>query len=242
MRKKQNTRRSIAESVHRIYAHGMFVTAGFIVGFDSEKARMSGPMVELIEEAAIPVAMVGLLYALTTTQLGRRLKKEGRLHSGSDVQVTGDGDQCTAGLNFDTLRPRNDILTDYRNVLERVFDPVAFAGRLKRLSAMLDRSKSMRDAPKGDIKLKRGTIETVYRIINQLPEAREALWDAFTHCAQSNPRALRFIVVLMALYLHVGPYARKVIADIDRQIENLDVAMTPNRMLPSSMERAAASA
>ena len=38
MRKKQNTRRSIAESVHRIYAAGMFVTAGFIVGFDSEKA------------------------------------------------------------------------------------------------------------------------------------------------------------------------------------------------------------
>ena len=42
MRKKQNTRRSIAESVHKIYAAGIFVTAGFIVGFDSEKAVVGG--------------------------------------------------------------------------------------------------------------------------------------------------------------------------------------------------------
>ncbi len=35
--KKQNTRRSLADSVHKIYRAGMFVTAGFIVGFDSEK-------------------------------------------------------------------------------------------------------------------------------------------------------------------------------------------------------------
>ena len=37
MKKKQNTRRSIPDSMHKIYGAGMFVTAGFIVGFDSEK-------------------------------------------------------------------------------------------------------------------------------------------------------------------------------------------------------------
>ena len=36
MRKKQNTRRSIPDSVHKIYRAGIFVTAGFIVGFDSK--------------------------------------------------------------------------------------------------------------------------------------------------------------------------------------------------------------
>ena len=50
MRKKQNTRRNIAESIHRIYAHGMFVTAGFIVGFDTEKGSIAEPMIDLIEE------------------------------------------------------------------------------------------------------------------------------------------------------------------------------------------------
>jgi radical SAM superfamily enzyme YgiQ (UPF0313 family) len=241
MRKKQNTRRSIPESVHRIYAHGMFVFAGFIVGFDGEKSSVARPMIELIEEAAIPIGIVGLLYGLANTQLGRRLKKEGRLHAGHDVQAEGTGDQCTIGLNFETLRPRHEILTDYRNILDTIYDPAVFAARLKRLASMLDRTNSRRDAPVGDLKLKTGTVETVYKIVNRLPEAREALWEAFTHVAKTNPRALRFIVVLMAFYLHVGPFSRKVVAEIDRQIDKLDVAGIPNSRLPQNLQVAALS-
>ena len=238
MRKKQNTRRNIAESIHRIYAHGMFVTAGFIVGFDTEKGSVAEPMIELIEDTAIPVAMVGLLYALSSTQLGRRLAKEGRLHAGHDVQVTGDGDQCTAGLNFDTLRPRADVLRDYRDVLQQVYDPVAFAGRLKRLSGMLDRSKGRREPPAGDIKLKAGSIATVHKIMNQMPDVREIFWKTFTECATSNPKSVRFLVLMMAIYLHVGPFSRKVIATIDRQIAGQHNQPPPRR--PVAPETAAA--
>ncbi|WP_339427039.1 DUF4070 domain-containing protein, partial [Pseudomonas proteolytica] len=104
--KKQNTRRNIAESIHRIYAAGMLVTAGFIVGFDNEKVSMAEAMIDFIEEAAIPVAMVGLLYALPNTQLTRRLEREGRLHVGHDREPDGGGgDQCTNGINFDPARP-----------------------------------------------------------------------------------------------------------------------------------------
>ncbi len=226
MRKKQNTRRGIPESIHKIYAHGMFVFAGFIVGFDGEKGSIARPMMELIDDAAIPIGIVGLLYALSSTQLGRRLVKENRLHPGHDTQATGTGDQCTIGLNFDTLRPRHEVLTDYRDILQHTYDPAIFAARLKQLSAMLDRSKSRRDAPDGDIK-HNTTLMTVHRIVNYLPEAREALWDAFTHCASTNPRALRFIVMLMAFYLHVYPFSRRVIADIDRQIANLHNQIPP---------------
>src|ERR1019366_6549917 len=110
MRKKQNTKRSLVESIHKIYAAGIFVTAGFIVGFDSEKGSIANAMIELIEDAAIPVCMVGLLYALPNTQLTRRLEKEGRLHPTLDYQQADYGDHCTQGLNFDTLRPRQEIL------------------------------------------------------------------------------------------------------------------------------------
>ncbi len=110
MRKKQNTRRNIAESIHTIYAAGLYVTAGFIIGFDSEQGSVADGIVELIEEAAIPVAMVGLLYALPNTQLTRRLAKEGRLHPDLLLDPAAGMDQCTQGLNFDTLRPRHDIL------------------------------------------------------------------------------------------------------------------------------------
>jgi hypothetical protein len=50
------------------------------VVLDRIKRLMADAMIDLIEEAAIPVCMVGLLYALPNTQLTRRLEKEGRLH------------------------------------------------------------------------------------------------------------------------------------------------------------------
>ncbi|HEX9155130.1 MAG TPA: radical SAM protein, partial [Nitrospira sp.] len=104
MKKKQNTRRNLADSIHKIYRAGMFVTGGFIIGFDSEKTDVGDSLAQSIELAAIPVAMVGLLYALPNTQLTRRLAKEGRLHPNHDVGPVHGGDQCTDGINFDTLR------------------------------------------------------------------------------------------------------------------------------------------
>src|ERR1700691_6147889 len=123
MRKKQNTRRSIPDSVHKIYSSGMFVTAGFIVGFDTERGSVAAPMIELIEESAIPIAMVGLLYAPPHTQLTRRLAREGRLHVDHDSAPASKGDQCTAGVNYETKRSRLEILRDYREILEKVYDP-----------------------------------------------------------------------------------------------------------------------
>jgi hypothetical protein len=42
-------------------------------------------------------------------------------------------------------------------------------------------------------------------------------------CAIRNPQALRFVVMMSALYLHHGPFSRQVIAQIDRQIEDIEL-------------------
>ena len=244
MRKKQNMRRSIADSVHKIYRAGMFVTAGFIVGFDTEKGSMAGPMIELIEAAAIPIAMVGLLYALPNTQLTRRLAKEGRLHVGHDASPEGKGDQCTAGVNYETKRPRVDVLRDYRNVLDEIYDPDAFCGRLERLAAMLDCSGLRKELPEGDIRRRMSTIKMVHEMLSRLPEGRERFWKTFTTCVSSNPQAVRAIVTLMAFYLHVGPYSRHVIKQIDRQIEDLEHGrfVAPQLLPPVTAEPVAVNA
>ena len=221
MKKKQNTRRNLVESVHRIYSAGMFVTAGFIVGFDSEKLSIADAMIEFIEESAIPVCMVGLLYALPNTQLTRRLAREGRLHLDHDIAATSGGDQCTTGLNFDTLRPLRDILQDYRRILEEIYDPVAYAARVDRLVALLDRSGRTRDLPEGDIRSKMG-MESIHRVVTEIPQAREAFWRTFVNCVKNNPASVRIAVALLVLYLHLGPFSREVIAAIDRQIAALD--------------------
>src|SRR3984885_2742819 len=179
MRKKQNTRRNLVDSIHKIYRAGMFVTAGFIVGFDSEKTDVGDSIAHFIELAAIPVAMVGLLYALPDTQLTRRLAKEGRLHANHDIAATTGGDQCTTGLNFDTLRPLGAVLEDYKRVLDTIYQPAAYAARLQRLASLLDRSGSHRSVPIGDLRGKVGAMELVHRIVSALPETREPFWQVF---------------------------------------------------------------
>jgi radical SAM superfamily enzyme YgiQ (UPF0313 family) len=233
MRKKQNARRSIADSVHKIYKAGMSVTAGFIVGFDTEKGSVAGPMINLIEETNIPIAMVGLLYALPNTQLTRRLAREGRLHVDHDAAPASKGDQCTAGVNYETKRSRLEILRDYRKILWEVYDPEAFCGRLERLAAMLDCSDRRKELPEGDIRGRVSTIKLVHDLMTRLPEGRERFWKAFTNCMSINPNAVRGIVTLMAFYLHVGPYSRYVIKQIDRQIEDLEQGrFVPPKLLP----------
>jgi len=221
MKKKQNTRRNIAESIHRIYAAGMFVTAGFIVGFDNEKAAMADAMIELIEDAAIPVAMVGLLYALPNTQLTRRLAKEGRLHELPEMAPTDFADQCTNGLNFDTLRPRREILEDYRRVLDRIYDPVSFATRLRRLSDLLDNSNRKGQAPVTDSKEKFTKIGMLQTLMASVPEP-DLFRETFSHCIRTNPRSARWVIGQMAFYLHLGPFSRAVIEQIDVKIARID--------------------
>ena len=225
MRKKQNTRRSLQESISRIYSAGIGVFAGFIVGFDSENASIADAMIECIEDTAIPVCAVGLLYALPATQLGRRLLREGRLFSGYDGPSPEDeGDQCTAGLNFETKRSRRDVLADYRAVLDAVYDPAAYFGRVRRVGRMLKRGKRRLKAPlRYVLRDARGFGRLMWRLPNAGPGTAKQFWMMALDCAIHNPRALPFLFMLSALYLHYGPFSRQVIGQIDRQIEDIDL-------------------
>jgi Domain of unknown function (DUF4070)/Radical SAM superfamily len=192
-KKKQNTRRNLVESIQKIYAAGLFITAGFIVGFDSEKGSVADAMVDLIEDAAIPVCMVGLLCALPDTQLSRRLASEGRLHPQPDYFPPGSADQCTQGLNFDTLRPRQEILCDYKRILERVYDPAAYTGRIRRLAAMLDNSNRKHQTRPEDSRRRFGALAMLHRLMSSLPEPRELFRQTLSESMSVNPRSARYI-------------------------------------------------
>ncbi len=107
-------------------------------------------------------------------------------------------------------------------MLGHVFSPTAYAGRLSRLAVMLDRSDRRRDLPDGDMRNRLGSIDSVHRIMRALPEVREPFWKIFVEVAKTNPGALRYIVMLMALYMHLGPFSKRVISEIDRRIAELD--------------------
>jgi radical SAM superfamily enzyme YgiQ (UPF0313 family) len=219
MQKKQNTRRSLADSVHRIYQAGMVVIAGFIVGFDNEGASVADAMADCIEATSIPVAMVGLLTALPNTQLTRRLEKEGRLLP----LVAGKGDQCSAGLNFVTLRPRRDVLADFRAVLENVYDPGAYFERVRVLGRMLDRPAlpGKFSAAESWYELK-GLARLIGCVTFRRTDLRRHFWGTVFDCLRHKPRNLEFVLAMIAFYLHLGTFAQFLIKDLDRQIQAVD--------------------
>ncbi len=225
-RKLQNAKRDIVASVRRIYRAGIYVNAGFILGFDAESDVVAQLMADCIEETAIPMCMVGLLYALPNTDLSRRLHAEGRLHPDSDRLVGDqDADQCTSGLNFDTTRPRRAILGDYRAVLEQINAPAAFFGRVRRLNRDLDLSRHRFRRPLG------GTwrdLRTFARIGWQLGvrdrNVRGPFWRALASSLRHNPRSFRGTMSFAALYLHVKSFSRFMDERLLGQIKACSVA------------------
>jgi hypothetical protein len=50
------------------------------------------------------------------------------------------------------------------------------------------------------------------------PGLRRFFWRTFIDTARHNPSALQQVVTQMALYLHLGPFAKLVVRELDRQI------------------------
>ncbi len=217
--KMQNTRRDIAESVRKIHRAGIFVNAGFIIGFDAERASVAEEMVGCIEAANIPVCMVGLLYALPGTRLSRRLRAEGRLHADSYSVGEEDADQCTSGLNYDTRRPRRDMLADYRSVLQAIYAPEAYFARVRRVGRELDKSSHRLRVPlRNVLRDLRSFARIAARLGFRDRGARRAFWGAMLDALIHNPRALKISASFAALYLHLGPFSRRLAERLERRI------------------------
>ncbi len=231
--KKQNTRRDIAESVHKIYGAGIFVVGGFIVGFDNESSGVDRQIIDVIEEAAIPVSMVGLLYALPNTQLTARLHREGRLHADHDVDDE-MGDQCTTGLNFETLRPRADVLADYRRIVDAIYAPKAYFGRTLKVGRMLH--VSARGGALNFAALRKDFIQFIrlaYGMTFRIAGSRWLFWKTLALILATNPSAAKQVAKMMALYVHLGPFSRYVSQQIGKQIADAQAGPTDTHPLPA---------
>ena len=169
--------------------------------------------------------MVGLLYALPNTQLTRRLEQEGRLFEAETAPEDGEirGDQCTAGLNFTLLRPRRDALEDYRNVLDDVYAPAAYFARVRDVSISLkvpERSAAVVAA--GLYRESGRFLRLMLGITLRRPDMRREMWALLIHVLRHNPAGITPAMRLTALYVHLGPFSRYVIDQIDEQITAID--------------------
>ena len=106
----------LLKAVRKIQRRGMQVMGGFILGLDGDDERVFDAQIQFIQDAGIPMALVGLLTALKGTDLYTRLQSENRL---LDVPV---GTSATA-LNFVPQMDPRTLLKGYLRVISTVYDP-----------------------------------------------------------------------------------------------------------------------
>ncbi len=107
---------NMLKKIRKIQAAGLEVSGGFIIGLDGDTEFYSH--IKFIENAGIPMAMVGLLTPLRQTKLWYRLEREGRL---KNIQHTGNN--TDALLSFVTQLPEKEVLEAYRKVISHLYGP-----------------------------------------------------------------------------------------------------------------------
>ena len=102
-------------SVRKIQQKGMMVLGGFILGLDDDDDDAFDAQIEFIQEAGIPIALVGLLTALKGTNLWTRLERENRL---LDKPVEIDA----TALNFKPQMDPRTLVEGYLRVVGTIYD------------------------------------------------------------------------------------------------------------------------
>ncbi|MFI5022404.1 MAG: radical SAM protein [Alphaproteobacteria bacterium] len=125
--KSQNLREDILVSVRRIYARGIDVLAGFIVGFDNDTPKTFEAQYRFITDAGIQSAMIGLLAALPHTPLHARMEREGRLR-----EVEDESDNTRLRTNIIPKTMSDDEMSGlYRDIYRRLLTDAGISTRIR---------------------------------------------------------------------------------------------------------------
>jgi radical SAM superfamily enzyme YgiQ (UPF0313 family) len=125
-RKFQNLRQDNVKQVRTIQEAGLWVLAGFIVGFDSDDSTIFERQREFIEMTNITWAMAGVLQAPPTTALYDRMKREGRLIENSEAITN------FSPPNFETNLPLPVLLRGLSTLLFGLYEAEPFFRRALR--------------------------------------------------------------------------------------------------------------
>ena len=214
-KKFQNLRRDPLECVHFIQSQGLWVTAGFIFGFDSDTEDIFEQQRDFIERAAIPWAMAGFLIAPPTTPLYDRMLKEGRLLM--DPPTTSNFDPP----NFKTFLPLPVLVKGFKETLSSLYAPSAFYDRCYR-SLRQWKTREPQKAPEIPFGPMLGIF--VRSIVRQglLSNYRGAYWkflfQLFRHWMLDPPKFSLGFAMLLSGH-HFIPYARRVEDQLEIELD-----------------------
>jgi radical SAM superfamily enzyme YgiQ (UPF0313 family) len=112
MKKDQNLMVPLLESIATLNSYGLEVTAGMIIGLDTDKAGTDDRIIDFIDQSNIPILTLNLLQALPKTPLWDRLAKAGRLVNDPTLES-----------NVRFLRPHDDVVASWRRCIAHAYEP-----------------------------------------------------------------------------------------------------------------------
>lgn len=231
--KSQNTIKPIVDRVRKVYEYGIFVSGGFIMGFDNEKPHMDKAMIKCVDETGICMAMIGLLVALPNTQLTRRLLKERRLmdmqgniltsaqmktNKISKDMDSGVVDQTLAGLNFVTTRERCQILEEYGNTVRTVYSAKSYFDRVLRTARMMSYRRPRLHHPWELKRSLRALVVMSWRM-SKNRSTRRLYWRNFFLALSLGLYRFEIAMTLMSIYQHFEKQSSYLLGVLARQIE-----------------------
>jgi radical SAM superfamily enzyme YgiQ (UPF0313 family) len=141
--KLQNTRHPLAEACGKINQAGLLIYAGFILGFDGERAGAGARIQAFVEQTSIPQPMLGILQALPNTALWHRLEREHRLVADSELNLVGDQNNL---MNFIPTRSIDEIAQDYVEGFWTLYEPSNYLRRCFQQCLAIDVPKRRKQA------------------------------------------------------------------------------------------------
>jgi len=113
MRKEHNAALPMMEAIRTLNSYGLEVTAGIILGLDTDSAGSEDSLKAFIDLSGIPILTINLLQALPRTPLWDRLKRDGRLIA----------DDAGLESNVRFLRPYDEVVATWRRCIAYAYDP-----------------------------------------------------------------------------------------------------------------------
>ncbi|HLO59990.1 MAG TPA: DUF4070 domain-containing protein [Bacteroidales bacterium] len=123
--KLQNKNRDLIDSILLIQKAGLDVSAGFIVGFDTDTPDVFQRQTDFIQKSGIVSAMVGLLNAPKNTKLYRRLESENRL------TTMATGSNTDYSMNFVPSMDNQVLMDGYRSIIRNIYTAKPYYKRLR---------------------------------------------------------------------------------------------------------------
>jgi radical SAM superfamily enzyme YgiQ (UPF0313 family) len=191
-RKLQNRGRDLVQTVKVLQGVGLEVMGGFIVGFDNDKQDIFKRQFDFIQRSGVVTAMVGLLAALPQTRLYQRLLKEGRL----EQETTGNN--TDAVLNFKPKLNRDFLVSGYRDLMKRLYEPRAYYQRIR---TFLDHHR-----PSGpNLRLSPADLQAFFKsfwLLGIWHRGRTHYWRFFWSTLLRRPRQFRHAIELAIMGYH----------------------------------------